>query len=421
MKASTFALPWLALLAALPAQQLADVAYPERDILSPFRTPKDVYAPPDELFRLLRLMQSRADSGKYAKSYDHTGREMVDDDVWRDAFRQVFTLGLDAGYLAQIIRLQAHAPDRMTAFYAGFYVTNPGNAIELIEHIAGEPDRNIRQAMFPRAVEYLRKNLGRRFGDLTSDQKIELQKSMPIVGSPEAKARGITRAPHDSDALHGMRVVPFLQLLDVDDPIDQAQAAWFLNEVFQIRMDLALAWLEPSLPRLHQLLDSPSKQVREQVITLLTTIGPKDLRRAPTDARDLHAWANEAARGLFAPIRNINDAIVQIHPSPERDALVAAALEALENSSIGDPFVGQGADGQWIRGFRVATVPDELKPLAIPAEAIITTINGSATPNAKVLIDTVRTQYEKMKRGPRRFLVEYVLKGKTHAVEFRVM
>ena len=186
-------------------------------------------------------------------------------------------------------------------------------------------------------------------------------------------------------------------------------------------MDLALAWLEPSLPRLHQLLDSPSKQVREQVITLLTTIGPKDLRRAPTDARDLHAWANEAARGLFAPIRNINDAIVQIHPSPERDALVAAALEALENSSIGDPFVGQGADGQWIRGFRVATVPDELKPLAIPAEAIITTINGSATPNAKVLIDTVRTQYEKMKRGPRRFLVEYVLKGKTHAVEFRVM
>lgn len=421
MKASTFAFPWLALLAALPAQQLADVAYPERDALSPFRTPKDVYAPPEELFRLLRVMQGRADSGKFTKTYDHTGREMVDDDVWRDAFRQVFVLGLDAGYLAQIMRLQANVADRMTAFYAGFYVTNPSHAIELIEHIAGEPDRGIRQAMFPRAVEYLRKNLARRFGDLTTDQKIDLAKALPTIGSPEAKARGITRAPQDGDALHSIRVVPFLQMLDLDEPIDQAQALWFLNELFQIRMDLALSWLEPSLPRLHQLLDSPSKQVREQVITLLTTIGPKDLRRAPTDARDLHAWANEAARGLFAPIRNLNDAIVQIHPSPERDALVAAALKAMENSSIGDPFVGQLPDGQWLRGFRIATVPDELKPLAIPAEAIITTINGTPTPNAQVLVDTVRTQYEKMKRGPRRFLVEYVLKGKPHAIEFRVM
>lgn len=142
---------------AAPAQERKVVAYPQRDELSPFRKPAEVHAPPEELLRLLRIMQERADSGRHAKRYDDSGREMIDDDAWREAYRQVYALGLDAGYLAQILRRQAHAPDRMTALYGSFYVASPGYVIELIEHIAGEPDRNIRQAMLPRAVEFLRK------------------------------------------------------------------------------------------------------------------------------------------------------------------------------------------------------------------------------------------------------------------------
>ena len=405
---------------AAPAQERKVVAYPQRDELSPFRKPAEVHAPPEELFRLLRIMQERADSGRHAKRYDDSGREMIDDDAWREAYRQVYALGLDAGYLAQILRRQAHAPDRMTALYGSFYVASPGYVIELIEHIAGEPDRNIRQAMLPRAVEFLRKNLRRRFGDLAEDQKQELLKALPQVGSPEAKARGIQRAPQDGDTMHTMRVVPFLQMLDLDDTLDQAQALWFLTEVFQLRGDLALMWLEPSMPRVRQLLQSPSKAVREQAIALLAVIGPPDLRRAPDDPSDLQVWADEASKGLFPPIRNLNDAIVQLHPSPERDSIVAAAVNALETSSIGDPFVGQRANGQWLRGFRIARVPEALKPLAIPAGAVITTVNGMPTKDAAELLQVVRQQLATQKH-PRRLLVEYALKEADFAIEFRIL
>jgi hypothetical protein len=54
----------------------APVAYPQRDALSPFREPIDVYAPPDEVFRLLRVMQSLADAPSSPRRFDIDGREM---------------------------------------------------------------------------------------------------------------------------------------------------------------------------------------------------------------------------------------------------------------------------------------------------------------------------------------------------------
>ena len=417
----------LALLACVcGAQEPKAIAYPEHDILSPFRHPTDVYAPPDELFRLLRQMQAIAEAPAAKTDFDVNGREIVDDDGWRAARAAVQQLGVDAAYLAQIMRLHKNAGERATAFYGAFYCDNVDHVLNLIAHIPGEPERRTRERAMPRAIAYLHAHLGRRFGDLGEDAKQAMLAAMPQPGSPAAKARGITRAPRDEDQLYELRLVPFFQLLDLDNLDDQAQGLWFLKEVFLLRKDLALTWLEPALPRLRQLLaagDSTvaGKAVRDQTIGLFEAIGPNNLTPAPVDdARALQAWADTASKSLFPPIRNLNDAIVQIQPSPERDALVAAGTKALETSAIGDPFAGRGKDGQYYRGFRVVTVPDELKALAIPAGVVITTVNGVGVTDAASLLRTVREQLD-LQKHPRRLLVEYRRDDSLYAIEYQLL
>lgn len=401
-------------------QEEKHVAYPQRDLLTPFRAPADVYAPPDELFRILRSMQALADARGAKKDFDADGREVVDDDNWRLLRGELAKKGVDAGYLAQIMRLNRNAADRATAFYAAFYASDVDNVFNLIGHIPGEPERKTREAALPRAIAFLRANVNRRFGDLGDERKEAIRKALPEPGSPVAMERGIVRGPVDEDYLHQLPLMPFFQLLDVDAAIDQAQGLWFLKETFLARKDLALQWLEPALPRVHQLLRSQSPQVREQAIGLVQAIGPKDLRQPPDDATELVAWAKEAAKEMFPPIRNLNDTIVQLFPSPERDAIVAAGEAALRASNIGDPVNGQRKDGTHYRGFRVARVPDELKVLAIPSEAVVTTVNGAPVSDAASLLQAVRQQLAS-KSSQHKLFVEYVLRGESHAVEYRVL
>jgi len=401
------------------AQQAADCGYPERDILSPFRAPTDITAPPEELFRNLRIMRNLAAQKPELTRFDEKGRQIVDDPAWRQAYDRVQEIGLDAGMLAQMMRLHRNGDQRGVAFFGGFYCDNIGYVMELISHIPGEPIRGVRELAFPKAVAFLRAHLGRTFGQLSDEERALVLANMPEPGSPVAKARGIQRAPRDSDHLHALRMQPFFQLLDVEEAIDRAQGLWFLKEVFTIRPDLASAWLEPALPRVKQLLLDEGAQVKKGAVELLQQIGPDDLAAPPEDDAALLAWADRAGKHLFPPIRNLNDAIVQLYPSPERDAVVAAAVRALEGQSIGDPFRGKDDAGQWFSGYRIARVPDALAPLAIPAEAVITTVNGATVESAAGLLELTR---KLMKRPrPTRVFVEYVRKGKRHAVEYRVM
>ena len=418
-KTLMFAAAMVGVMSPARSQDVVGCGYPERDILSPFRSPTDVTAPPDELFRNLRLMTSIAARHPESSSFDAKGREVVDDDAWRKAYARVQTIGLDAGMLAQMMCLHRNSAQRETAFFGGFYCDNIGYVIELIAHIPGEPVRRIREQAFPRAVQFLRAHLGRRFGDLNDEERALVVANMPELGSPTARSRGIQRAPRDSDHLHALRLTPFFQLLDVEDPIDRAQALWFLKEVFAIRIDLASAWLEPALPRVKQLLLSGDEDVRREAVALFEVIGPEDLPAAPAEAASLRAWADRAGKRLFPPIRNLNDAIVQLYPSAERDAIVDAAVRAMESLSIGDPFRGRNADGEWFVGYRIARVPDELAPLAIPAEAVITSVNGAPIESAAGLLGVVKKVARKAR--PTRVFVEYVLKGKPHAIEYRIM
>lgn len=422
--AKTIPAACFAALLTLPAigQEPTPKAYPERDMLTPFRDPQDVYAPPDELFKQLRIMQNVASKAGVQVTFDKFGREVVDDPVWQHARESVRELGLQPGQLASMMRLHRDAGQRATAFYAAFYCDNIEHVIELIEHIPGEPKRSTREAAMPRAVEFLRVHLGKRFGDLSDEAKRVVLESLPEPGSPVAESQGLARKPIDSDYLHSMRLRPFCQLLDEGDALDQAQALWFLEQVVRMRNDLALLWLEPSLPRVRQLLTSDNAKVQKGAVALLQAIGPEGLRAPPLDEGDaaMLAWATEAQHYLFPPIRNLNDARIELHPSEQRDAIAAAGVEALQNSSIGETSRGQFEDGKWYRGFRLAYVPDELKALAIPAEAVITTINGANVATGPEILDVVR-KFVVGKPRPTKLFVEYVRKGKLHAVEYRVM
>lgn len=408
-----------------PQQGPAFVAYPERDALSPFRTPTDVYAPPDELFRQLSIMQNIANRTGAKKSYDEQGREVIDDPSWRTAYAKVLEIGVDAGVLAGMMRLHRNEVQRNTAFYGAFYCGNISYVLELIAHIPGEPGRRTREEAMPRAIAFMRANLGRQFGQLSGDEKATVIGALPEIGSPAAKAQGLTRLPADKDYLHSLTLKPFFQMLDLEESIDHAQALWFIKEAFVIRPDLPNLWLEPALPRLEQMLTSSDDRVRKEAIEIYQLIGPKKHPAPPSDATELVAWAKLAAKHLFPPIRNINDAIVQLYPSEERDAIAKAGAKALANSGIGDPYRGRRKDGSWFSGFRIGHLPEELNVLAIPVDATITAVNGVPTGSAQVLLKTVtkilKKQANAKVHAPVRMMVEYVRKGQSHAIEYRIM
>ena len=396
------------------------VAYPTRDILSPFRSPQDIYAPRDELFRQLGIMQRIAQRPTAPKRVVD-GREEVDNEAWARARAEVDRIGMTAGELAAIMRSNRDGQQRSTAFYGMFYVTDVGMVIELIAHIPGEPLRHIREAALPRAIDFMREHLSATFGDLTAEQKQQALRALPEVGSPAAKSQGVHRLPDDKDHLYDLRMVPFFQLIDRDDPLDQAQGLWFLKETFQIRPDYVNLWLEPALPRLRELLMSEDPAVRSEAEGIFLHMAPEGAGELPdvSQREERLAWAKRVAREQFPAIRNLNDSIVQIYPGEERDQIAAELRGALGNSRIGDPFRGQREDGGWFTGFRVALVPEALAPLAIPQGAIVTAVNGVGITSAQQLLQVI--EKAAVPPFPRRLFVDYMLDGKPHAVEYRLM
>lgn len=415
----------------LPAQDPKPApAYPEQDILSPFRSCEEIQAPPDAAFRLLRAMRAAAEDRNAIRSFDPEGREIVDDERWRNTRAELDRLGLDAGHLALILRKSRNGDERDLAFLGAFYCESVDDIFNLISHIPGEPSRAIREKAYPRAVAFLRAHIGRRFGDLSPEQQLALAQQLPAPGSPAAKARGITRAPRPEDPLHHLNLKPFFQLLDLDDAADQAQGLWFLKECFRMRLDLAGQWLEPALPRVRQLLVAEAPAVRREALGVFAAIAPPDLETPAEDAGSatLLEFAAAAERHLFPPLRQIGEGLLLLFPSPERNAIAAAGRAALSDSTITAPASGRTRDGQPYRGLRLVRVPDELATLRLAVGSVITAVNGTPVNDAAQLLRLLESQFEVRDAqgrprpiSRRSLLVEYCLDGVVRAIEYRVM
>lgn len=411
-------------MALLPAQNGVP-AYPERDILSPFRNPGEIYAPPDGVYRQLRIMRELADSPATIKRFDSNGVEVVDDERWQKARQNLAKLGIDAGYLAQIMRTSRNADERDLAFYGMFFCSDPAYVINLIAHIPGEPQPKTREHAYPRAIAFLQAHLGRQWRNLSDAERQAL--NLPQVGSAAANAAGLKRAPRDDDFLYSLNLKPFIQLLALDSERDQAQALWFLKECALLRLDLAKAWFEPLLPRLRQLLHSDDRDVRSEAIGLYKAIGPHDLPAKP-EIDDLDGWAERAERALFPPVRIVSESLVLLLPSPDRDAIAAAGQQALRGESIGQAVTAHSKAGKAVRGFRLSRVPDELKVLQLPEGAVVTSVNGTPVEDGGKLLALIEQNLElrrdrsgRVLNRQRSLLVEFLHDGETKAVEFRVL
>lgn len=412
----------------------APAAYPTRDELTPFRNPTEIMAPPDTLFAQLGTMRRIAEDPAATRSFGADGREVIDDETWRQARREAERIGIDAGMLAAHIRQNRNADQRATCFYAAFYCTNEEYVLDLVGHIPGEPERKTRERAYPRAIEFVRAHIKRTFGSLTEEEQKIVLRDIPQPGSPAANARGIKRLPQAGDLLFSLNLVPFYQLLDLDEPLDQAQALWFLAQCFRERPDLAQATLEPVLPRIRQLLAHGEARVVQQAIELLAAVGPKGLVPPAADAspRERDAYADTAIRALFPPIRRVSDGLLLLFPGPDRDAIVAAGRAALDTDRIGEGTNGKDAQGNLYRGFRVDRVPEALAVLGIPKGAVVTAINGVPVFDSPSLWRTIADQFfvrEKNKDGKLerrpiskgRLFVDMIVGQEPRAMEYRVL
>jgi hypothetical protein len=412
-----------ALLPAALAQHKAPPAYGDHDILSPFRKCNEIYAPPDAVFQELRIMRARAEREGASLHFDSDGREVCDDQLWTEARNRLRKLRLDPGYLAEILRRSRNADERDLALYGTFLCADPAAVFNLISHIPGEPNVQTRQKAYPRAIAFLKAHIGRQWGGLSDDEKKTID--LPPIGSPAAKAAGLTREPADTDFLYTLRLQPFFQLLDLDTPLDQAQGLWFLKECFLIRKDLAKGWLEPALPRLRELLVSDEKIVREQAIGVLAVLAPKLPAPRPDDAISaIASWGEQAIRIEFPPVRVVSEGLVLLWPCEERETMAKAAVDALRNGGSSDAINARTSTGQAYRGLRITRVPKGLEALPIKVGMVITMLNGTPVNDASQLLELC-TRLLKPKdpdepvRG--RLYFEYVLGDQSKALEVRVM
>lgn len=416
------ALALCATVLALPAQDRQLVAYPKRDELTPFRSCSGIVAAPEAVFQQLRILREQAERTGAVVGFDANGITTVDHPVWRQALEELRKQVIDAGWLARILRESRNADERDLAFFGMFFCAEPGHVCNLIAHIPGEPERGTRQKAYPRALAFLRAHVSKRFGDLGEDQRKTLLDSMPAVGSPAAKAMGITRTPVESDHLYVVNLTPFFQMLDVGEPVDQAQALWFLKEVFLVRPDLAKGWLEPAMPRIREFLAGTDPMTRTEARGLMASLAPSTLRQpaAEAPAEEWAAWTVAVTKAVFPPIRRVSEALYTLYPSEERTALAAQVTEALAGDTLGDPASGKTDDGKAYWGFRIARMPRELEGMGVPTGAVVTALNGRPMRTAKDLL-TTGTNLLGAGRGQRSLFVEFVHEGKQKAVEYRVM
>ena len=161
--------------------------------------------------------------------------------------------------------------------------------------------------------------------------------------------------------------------------------------------------------------------VRRRLTRVSDTPARPALAVSQLEAREVPAVVATFAFGQLSVFGdNLNNTIVQLHPSPERDAIVAAGIKALEGASLGEPNFGKTKDGITYRGFHVLHVPDALKELAIPKGAVITAVNGVPVDDSAKLLRAVQSQL-KVAKHPRVLFIDYVLEQAPRVVEYRIM
>lgn len=400
---------------ALHAQQAGDQA-PVRDWRLPFRAPQANLVPPEEMFRHLQVMldiAQRAPAGE--KHLGEDGEEVVDDPAWQAARDRLAEVRFDPGYLSLVLRDSRHAAHRLLAFYAAQYCPQPQYAMQLIEHIPGEPERGLRQAAMQWAVPYVEEWLPKlNEGDIAEWNRL-------AVGPAGEKP------PRPGDPTVSLDPGPFLALAALDEPIDQRQALWFLARCTAARPSFGMDVLDRGRQLLKILAAVEDPEVRLAVVDLLTELDPDRDRAAEhsavgdgdpvPDPAALLAWLEAVDYQLFPPLRRISAGLYELYPRADRDQLVAVAMAGIQDGSLLTMAGGKTADGDAYYGLRIQALPEPLDRLGLGIGDTLTSINGLPLTSAQ----TLSRRIELSARPGSSFLLEYVDRGGVpRAIDYRV-
>lgn len=422
----------------MPAQEALVDAYWQResgakvyDELTPFRKPTGLKVPGapqlalppivDEFVLMLNLANSASSKDLVI---DESGRQICADPRWDASLEKALELSIRMeGWVGKLFLETENVLWRRACAYGMFYFNNPQDIINMIAFLPGEPRRDIREDGFWRAVEYL---------------AVHLPKNKPQ--NPLDPNNGIV-VP-----LYQFNPMPFLQLLDQPDELDQAQALWFLAEVLRIRPDLGRSYLNEILDAVPGLLTSPSAMVRSRAVNFLAAIDrtPGRLPEPSATNEERLAWLGQLEYELFPPIRHISTGLVEIYPSDDRDKLVTVGRQWLNDKDFLPKATEVTNSGMTRYGVRVNHLPEPLNKLGIPMGALIIGIGRAPTRTSeefhqriserleahkkadqeyeKYYVEFLRTRANKddqpRPRPAPSFQVEYVHKGNTHVKDF---
>lgn len=360
-----------------------------------FRTPTEDIETPAEAFADLKVMRRLAQQN--GVRVDRDGREVCDHLDWQRARESLGRKMLNlATFFGQILGRSKHPDDRALSAYGTFYLDDPQHVCQLITFFAEEPERSIREPAFRRSIDFLRVYLPRN-----------------------AEAEDTGDEPTAPTALYRLEIGPFLGLLSVPDPRDQAQGLWFLAQVMDIRQDSARTILSHSQAHLRHLLVSEVPDVRKQARAFLISADLKRREPPAEDAGDeeLLTWLRAVLYDVFPPIDRVSAGLIQLRVSDELERVAEVGRPALTTKAIGETDSGKLASGLHYRGFRIQRLPEPLNKLGIPVGSVITTINAQQVKTGREILDAL----EELLPAQRRLLVEFVYRGQSMAMEYRLV
>ncbi len=403
------------LLSAFTVGQTKTSVIPMREgfaYLRPFRTPAKNLQPPLELYDELRQCLAIASNpGAYKVSHDEQGREVCDSPAWKDAHRRAeIKAARMGGYLAVVCQESGSAEDRRLGFYGAYFIDSMQDAIAITSLIPSEPVARIREEAMVRAVQFLKVQMAKKRGGQAGPRP-----ATPVDYS-EGRAVG-GRVFEDPDApVYDLDVTPWCALVESGDPREKAQGLWFLREVGTANKQVGALALNFMQTFVRDLVVHEHAEVRKQVWGLLAAADPQGREAPGADAAAdaVKSWSEAVLYDLFPPIRLVSAGLVELFPSADLDQIVATGKELLARDGIGATATGT-AGGIFYRGFRVNRQPKPLDLLRLPANAVITRINGVPVADSKELLDTIEN-FVKRKQA---LVVEFIHQDQTKAIEYR--
>lgn len=292
------------------------------------------------------------------------------------------------GGMIRVYRMdENNAARRRASIFGSLFVTPRQDAVDLLRFLPYEPVTTLRQE----AIEFSKPFLKAQVHERKTDAQ----------GKP-------------GEPVYFVDAAPWIDLSRSRETKDRLLALDVLTEIARARplaMRASLPYLKRWFP---DLLRSKSEPLRERAKTFMTVLEPE--ARFPKDVERSVEYFGRVYKKLYPPVR-LHKGRCELYPSPELDAVVAAARDLLRDRSATkmESRVVRKSIGTFdMFGLRLLRIPLPLEKAGLSTKMLLTTLNGQPIESREMLLSTIE---KAVARGQTRFVVEWV----TEKGELRVL